>query len=1015
MNFQIFLGKIKTKLLLFLVITFLCLTLVFPGVTKSQDINNYNKTPFLIQDCTDRDQDYTDRDQCHEDLIVKLDDRKLFCVVDTEKELPNKRHLKYWQEEAKILAEEAQNYSTSIQRFANKYTKENKIKPDWDKINLDEKNLLKESQRKNYYYLPIFYKESSEYFDDTYDEEIIRIGRHSALSIDKEWETYKKDWKTQGEKVRNKIKKEIIDYRKSFKLAKQEEQGDNNGQEDNNGNEQELEKIELTNQAVRIGGTPIFYIRTWSNGLSPTERAEKVSEKIEKIVKGKIDIQGLGIFEKLIENTEIEDTEDEKTIIQKPKIIKIISDSKFLSEADKEIIEVTDNDALFEGKDNAADLAQDYLIKINKSVVKYKNLIEEPNQRGYPVKFLKKPIFFINSGSGFFEPSYRASLISKRIEEFAQKNLFLKSDRLVAAYPVGKRLNSKDDKNKGLCILPGSLKPEDYNKFLANNNPNDRNTNDCKIETLEKNNNLVLVYSDEISRKINRGDWQLTDLPIKEKPGKHLDKGLPKTIIFMKLDKDKDYEDLMNIQVDELDSFLHKSIETKQDLAIDFLNQIDNTVKSYRNKKRMGLIILFVLLLIILQIFFRISPKSIKKLFSRKNNFFRYTKRHLHNFLFKTIKLFHYNNDKIIPLFLKVFILVVIIILILSNIPGYDIDLIDKREIFSRFIKDQFNIIWAYFYTQIPRIVFILIPVIILERLFTKYTSRRIEKAEITLKKTKITLKKAETSLELEKAENNLEKAETILVRSKPNLIIFRIAIGIIAIIFIAPHLPTAGTIYFQGISAFVVLAFTWSASNVITDLVAGILLIYSKSPLKKKDWVKVGDTIGEIIEQNLLFHKIKTAKNCIITIPNSDILHNFTTNFSASSKRKSKLILHTLVGLGYDLPRKEVEMTLIAAAINTDNILKDDKHIPFVRITNLGDFAVTYELNVYTENPEKIPQIYSDLQKNIQDECNSRGIEILSPSYLALRDGGDSTIPEEYNKPKLFGLERWWRSNNSK
>ena len=430
MNFQIIIGKTKTKLFLFLVIISLSLILLFPRVTKSQDANNSPETPFSIQD-------YTDRDQCPEDLIVKLDDRKLFCVVDTEKELPNKRHLKYWQEEAKILAEEAQNYSTSIQRFANKYIKENNIKPDWDKINLDEKNLLKESQRKNYYYLPIFYKESSEYFDNTYDEEIIRIGRHSTLTIDEEWETYKKDWKTQGEKVRNKIKKEIIDYRKSFKLAKQGEQENNEdkgeqennkdeGEQENNKDEEEQEKIKLSNQAVRIGREPIFYIRTWNNGLSPTERAEKVSKKIEEIINGEIDIQGLGIFEKSIENTKIEDTEDEQTIIQNPKIIKIISDSKFLSEADKEIIEITENDAFFAGKKSASDLAQHYLIEINKFVTEYKNLIEEANIRGYPVNFLNEPIFFINSSFGFRQASYRASLISKRIEEFARKNLLLK-------------------------------------------------------------------------------------------------------------------------------------------------------------------------------------------------------------------------------------------------------------------------------------------------------------------------------------------------------------------------------------------------------------------------------------------------------------------------------------------------------------------------------------------------------------------------------------------------------------
>ena len=1142
MNFQIFPGKIKTKLLLFLVIISLSLTLLFPGVTKSQDRASVSielnidrcsseelivkledqKLFCLIEDKDERDlkswkkkaeqfskniksfadtqkniddlklsnlyplneeskpteqgtnkikkaiknyrinllfsiQDYTDK--CSEELIVKLDDRKLFCVMDTGKELPDKKHLKYWEKEVELLAEEAGKFSSDIKKFADKNKKENKIKIDLDeknreeneiKNNSDEKNLLKESQRKNYYYLPIFYNESIEYFAGTYNKEIIRIGKHSTeKNISEEWEKYKCDWIKRGKEVRDKIRDEIKAYRESFKLAKQENKG-GKGDEKNKGDKgdeedkREQEKIVLSNQAVRIGMKPIFYIRTWNNGLSPTERADKVRKKIEKIVKGEIDIQGLGIFEKSIENTEIENTEDEKTIIQKPKIIKIISDSKFLSEEEKQIIEITDKDALFariEGVENAADLAQDYLIKINKFVTEYKNSIKKANKkgykRGYPVNFLNnpKPIFSINSGSGLFQASYRASLISKRIEKFAQKNLFLKLDRLVAAYPVGEELNSKDDKSKGLCILPESLKPEDYNKFLANNNPNNRNTNDCKIETLEANDNLALVYSDEISRKIDQVDWELTDLHIREKPGKYLDEGLPKTIIFMELDKD--YEHIMNIYIDELDPFLHKNIETKQNLAIDFLEKIDDIVREYRNKNRRRLIIFIVLLLIVLQIFFRISPKSIKKVFSKKNKILKNTDIYLKFLFSKTIYFFRPNNDKIISLVLKLCILAVIVILILYNIPKYDIFIIDRIGIYFRFIEEKVEMVWAYLYTQIPSIVFILISVIILDQIILDkiifVLDKKIHLKEDDNKDTSTIDKIIGNIIEkiIEKAGYNQqqlkeEQRQSNLIIFRTTIVICRIVLYIFAIILIAPHLPAAGTIYFKGISAFVVLAFTWSASSIIADLAAGLILIYGKS-LKIGDWIKVEETIGEIREQNLLFHKIKTAKNCIITIPNSVIFNNFTTNFSASSKEESKLILHIPVGLGYDVPRKEIEKTLIAAARKTKNILKwnsdnsKDAQVKlfalclfiqkklyrlslllqyhndaFVLITNLGDFAVTYELNVYTENPEQISQIYSDLYKNIQDECNSRGIEILSPSYLALRDGEDSTIPKE-------------------
>ncbi len=40
--------------------------------------------------------------------------------------------------------------------------------------------------------------------------------------------------------------------------------------------------------------------------------------------------------------------------------------------------------------------------------------------------------------------------------------------------------------------------------------------------------------------------------------------------------------------------------------------------------------------------------------------------------------------------------------------------------------------------------------------------------------------------------------------------------------------------------------------------------------------------------------------------------------------------------------------------------------------------------------------QIYSDLHQTIQDKFNEAGIEIMSPHYMAVRDGNETTIPKD-------------------
>ena len=49
----------------------------------------------------------------------------------------------------------------------------------------------------------------------------------------------------------------------------------------------------------------------------------------------------------------------------------------------------------------------------------------------------------------------------------------------------------------------------------------------------------------------------------------------------------------------------------------------------------------------------------------------------------------------------------------------------------------------------------------------------------------------------------------------------------------------------------------------------------------------------------------------------------------------------------------------------------------------------------------DKLAQIYSDLHQNIQDRFNEAGIEIMSPHYMAMRDGNESTIPKDDLRPK--------------
>ncbi|PKL40635.1 MAG: transmembrane ion channel [Spirochaetae bacterium HGW-Spirochaetae-1] len=237
---------------------------------------------------------------------------------------------------------------------------------------------------------------------------------------------------------------------------------------------------------------------------------------------------------------------------------------------------------------------------------------------------------------------------------------------------------------------------------------------------------------------------------------------------------------------------------------------------------------------------------------------------------------------------------------------------------------------------------------------------------------------------------------------AEPTFKIVRSMIIIFTIIVVFPYLPGSQSDAFKGISIFLGILFSLGSTSVIANIVAGTILTYMYA-FRIGDRVKIGDTVGDVIEKTLLVTRVKTVKNIMVTIPNSIVMGSHIINYTTSSTHGEGLILCTTITLGYDIPWKKVHDTLINAALATADIKKQPS--PFVLQTGLDDFYVSYEVNCYTDRPEIMARIYSELHQNIQDKCSEAGIEILSPHYTAARDGNASTIPgqslqETYQAP---------------
>ena len=213
-----------------------------------------------------------------------------------------------------------------------------------------------------------------------------------------------------------------------------------------------------------------------------------------------------------------------------------------------------------------------------------------------------------------------------------------------------------------------------------------------------------------------------------------------------------------------------------------------------------------------------------------------------------------------------------------------------------------------------------------------------------------------------------------------PTFNIIRVVLVLIAIVISFPYIPGSDSAAFQGLTILVGVMISLGSNSVIANALAGIFVIYRRST-NIGDRIKVGKHIGDVVEIKLMETYLKSIKNELVSIPNSQLLNSEVVNYSTSIDRRG-LLVHTTVGIGYEEPQEKIEAMLIEAASRTNGLKKTP--VPFVLLTSLADYAINYQVNAHTSKGSLLPKIESDLHRNIVNVFNENKVQIMTPSYIA-------------------------------
>jgi small-conductance mechanosensitive channel len=168
--------------------------------------------------------------------------------------------------------------------------------------------------------------------------------------------------------------------------------------------------------------------------------------------------------------------------------------------------------------------------------------------------------------------------------------------------------------------------------------------------------------------------------------------------------------------------------------------------------------------------------------------------------------------------------------------------------------------------------------------------------------------------------------------------------------------------------------AIALSATTFVGNIMAGMMQRMVKN-FRPGDFIRVGEHFGRVSDRGLFHVEIQTEDRDLTTMPNLYLATN-----PVKVIRSDGTLITAEVSLGYDVPRGRVETALVAAAHDAE--LEE----PFVHITNLGDFSVTYRAAGLLTDVKSLLSTRSRLRAAMLDRLHEAGIEIVSPTFMNQR-----------------------------
>ena len=165
-----------------------------------------------------------------------------------------------------------------------------------------------------------------------------------------------------------------------------------------------------------------------------------------------------------------------------------------------------------------------------------------------------------------------------------------------------------------------------------------------------------------------------------------------------------------------------------------------------------------------------------------------------------------------------------------------------------------------------------------------------------------------------------------------------------------------------------------FAGQNLFAGIIGGVSIQINR-PYKVGDWLKVGDTYGEVREINWRSTRLCTNDNIYLDIPNNEMVSHQIVNLHYPTEVHAMRIR---VGVEYKNPPNVVKDALYRATSTAKGVLAEPKTKIF--LVDFGESACIYEIKYYMGNHAKINEVNDAVRTNVWYELKRRGVTIPFP-----------------------------------